>query len=184
MACLSKGGFCWWEESSSELWDREMAMPCDDQKMKREKINDETRGMSTHSYISCETLFITFSLFELEHVNVNFVFMRIRSEGLSLCHITLLYHFILTGYIFADGPGIENFQICGDAIPGEKLLGCGYPVRGTSLCMFQVKFFLLVFNFSLIFFLSLLKLMSSQFLVPCQWVRHLEDGTRQYIEGG
>ncbi|XP_027334578.1 uncharacterized protein LOC113849124 isoform X2 [Abrus precatorius] len=51
-----------------------------------------------------------------------------------------------------DGPGIENFQVCGDCVPGEKLLGCGYPVRGTSLCMFQ-------------------------------WVRHLEDGTRQYIEG-
>lgn len=51
-----------------------------------------------------------------------------------------------------DGPGIENFQVSGDAIPGEKLLGCGYPVRGTSLCMFQ-------------------------------WVRHLEDGTRHYIEG-
>lgn len=51
-----------------------------------------------------------------------------------------------------DGPGIENFQVSGDAIPGEKLLGCGYPVRGTSLCMFQ-------------------------------WVRHLDDGTRHYIEG-
>ncbi|WCJ27711.1 hypothetical protein M5689_009437 [Euphorbia peplus] len=51
-----------------------------------------------------------------------------------------------------EGPGIENFQIIGDAMPGEKLLGCGFPVRGTSLCMFQ-------------------------------WVRHLEDGTRQYIEG-
>ncbi|KAK7386231.1 hypothetical protein VNO78_26297 [Psophocarpus tetragonolobus] len=51
-----------------------------------------------------------------------------------------------------DGPGIENFQISGDAIPGGKLLGCGYPVHGTSLCMFQ-------------------------------WIRHLEDGTRQYIEG-
>ncbi|KAJ4841811.1 hypothetical protein Tsubulata_001717 [Turnera subulata] len=49
-------------------------------------------------------------------------------------------------------PGIEGFQIIGDATPGEKLLGCGFPVRGTSLCMFQ-------------------------------WVRHLEDGTRQYIEG-
>ncbi|KAE8734602.1 Detected protein of unknown function [Hibiscus syriacus] len=35
---------------------------------------------------------------------------------------------------------------------GEKLLGCGFPVRGTTLCMFQ-------------------------------WVRHLQDGTRQYIEG-
>ncbi|XP_024022224.1 uncharacterized protein LOC21406593 isoform X1 [Morus notabilis] len=53
---------------------------------------------------------------------------------------------------FEEGPGIDNFQIIGDAIPGGKLLGCGYPVRGTSLCMFQ-------------------------------WVRHLQDGTRQYIEG-
>lgn len=37
-----------------------------------------------------------------------------------------------------DGPGIEGFQIIGDAKPGCKLLGCGFPVRGTSLCMFQV----------------------------------------------
>ncbi|WOH14524.1 hypothetical protein DCAR_0934043 [Daucus carota subsp. sativus] len=51
-----------------------------------------------------------------------------------------------------NGPGIEGFQIIGDAIPGSKLLGCGYPVRGTSLCMFQ-------------------------------WVRHNQDGTRQFIEG-
>lgn len=51
-----------------------------------------------------------------------------------------------------EGPGIDNFQIIGDAMPGGKLLGCGYPVRGTSLCMFQ-------------------------------WVRHLQDGTRQYIDG-
>nr|KJB44344.1 hypothetical protein B456_007G248600 [Gossypium raimondii] len=51
-----------------------------------------------------------------------------------------------------DWPGIEGFQIIGDATPGEKLLGCGFPVRGTTLCMFQ-------------------------------WVRHLQDGTRQYIEG-
>ncbi|PQQ04115.1 hypothetical protein Pyn_34104 [Prunus yedoensis var. nudiflora] len=36
-----------------------------------------------------------------------------------------------------EGPTIENFQIIGDAVPGGKLLGCGYPVRGTSLCMFQ-----------------------------------------------
>ncbi|KAF7844650.1 uncharacterized protein G2W53_001555 [Senna tora] len=54
--------------------------------------------------------------------------------------------------VYEDGPGIENFQIIGDAVPGEKLLGCGYQVRGTSLCMFQ-------------------------------WVRHLQDGTRHYIEG-
>ncbi|XP_030967264.1 uncharacterized protein LOC115987795 isoform X3 [Quercus lobata] len=56
------------------------------------------------------------------------------------------------GSVSEEGPGIENFQIIGDAIPGCRLLGCGYPVRGTSLCMFQ-------------------------------WVRHLQDGTRQYIEG-
>ncbi|XP_022867008.1 uncharacterized protein LOC111386757 isoform X3 [Olea europaea var. sylvestris] len=36
-----------------------------------------------------------------------------------------------------EGPGIEGFQIIGEAKPGCKLLGCGYPVRGTSLCMFQ-----------------------------------------------
>lgn len=51
-----------------------------------------------------------------------------------------------------DWPGIDGFQIIGDAKPGSKLLGCGFPVRGTSLCMFQ-------------------------------WVHHLQDGTRQYIEG-
>ncbi|KAJ0792831.1 hypothetical protein HanOQP8_Chr01g0022361 [Helianthus annuus] len=61
---------------------------------------------------------------------------------------------MLICYIFqiSDGPGIEGFQIIGDAKPGGKLLGCGFPVRGTSLCMFQ-------------------------------WVRHLQDGTREYIEG-
>ncbi|KAI3448989.1 hypothetical protein Pfo_005654 [Paulownia fortunei] len=36
-----------------------------------------------------------------------------------------------------EDPGIEGFQIIGDAKPGCKLLGCGYTVRGTSLCMFQ-----------------------------------------------
>lgn len=55
-------------------------------------------------------------------------------------------------YVEEDGPGIEGFQIIGDAKPGGKLLGCGFTVRGTSLCMFQ-------------------------------WVRHLPDGTREYIEG-
>uniref|UniRef100_A0A803M4F5 AIR9-like A9 domain-containing protein n=1 Tax=Chenopodium quinoa TaxID=63459 RepID=A0A803M4F5_CHEQI len=54
--------------------------------------------------------------------------------------------------IYDEGPGIEGFQIIGEAKLGAKLLGCGYPVRGTSLCMFQ-------------------------------WVRHLQDGTRHYIEG-
>ncbi|KAI7752859.1 hypothetical protein M8C21_016533, partial [Ambrosia artemisiifolia] len=55
-------------------------------------------------------------------------------------------------FALEDGPGIEGFQIIGDAKPGGKLLGCGFPVRGTSLCMFQ-------------------------------WVRHLQDGTREYIDG-
>lgn len=36
-----------------------------------------------------------------------------------------------------EGPGIDNFQINGVAKPGCKVLGCGFPVRGTSLCMFQ-----------------------------------------------
>lgn len=36
-----------------------------------------------------------------------------------------------------EGPAIESFRIVGDAFPGGKLLGCGYPVRGTTLCMFQ-----------------------------------------------
>lgn len=43
------------------------------------------------------------------------------------------------GHSNSGGPGIEGFQIIGEATPGEKLLGCGYPVRGTTLCMFQVK---------------------------------------------
>ncbi|KAF9626007.1 hypothetical protein IFM89_030672 [Coptis chinensis] len=34
-------------------------------------------------------------------------------------------------------PGIEEFQIIGDAKPGNTLRACGYPVRGTSLCIFQ-----------------------------------------------
>ncbi|MCL7030383.1 hypothetical protein MKW94_002743 [Papaver nudicaule] len=49
-------------------------------------------------------------------------------------------------------PGIEGFQILGDAKPGNTLQACGFPVRGTALCMFQ-------------------------------WVRHLHNGTGQYIEG-
>ncbi|XP_076896026.1 putative receptor-like protein kinase At2g23200 [Bidens hawaiensis] len=55
-------------------------------------------------------------------------------------------------YNLGDGPGIDSFQIIGDAKPGSKLQGCGFAVRGTSTCMFQ-------------------------------WVRHFEDGTREYIEG-
>lgn len=38
----------------------------------------------------------------------------------------------------SEGPSIENFQIVGEATPGSKLLACGYPTRGTSLCIFQV----------------------------------------------
>lgn len=56
------------------------------------------------------------------------------------------------GFYSEEGPGIDDFQIVGEAIPGGRIHGAGYPVRGTSVCMFQ-------------------------------WVRHLQDGTRQYIEG-
>ncbi|XP_026401630.1 uncharacterized protein LOC113297394 isoform X3 [Papaver somniferum] len=59
-------------------------------------------------------------------------------------------------HYFSEGegtlPGIEGFQILGDAKPGNTLRACGFPVRGTALCMFQ-------------------------------WVRHLHNGTGQYIEG-
>uniref|UniRef100_A0A5B6ZES7 Uncharacterized protein n=1 Tax=Davidia involucrata TaxID=16924 RepID=A0A5B6ZES7_DAVIN len=63
-----------------------------------------------------------------------------------------LFHPPASSFVSEEGPGIEDFQISGEAKPGGRLLGCGYPVRGTSLCIFQ-------------------------------WVRHLQDGTRQYIEG-
>uniref|UniRef100_A0A7N0U7K9 Uncharacterized protein n=1 Tax=Kalanchoe fedtschenkoi TaxID=63787 RepID=A0A7N0U7K9_KALFE len=63
-----------------------------------------------------------------------------------------MYNDVNSVYSEDEAPGIEGFQIIGDAKPGCKLLGCGFPVRGTSLCMFQ-------------------------------WVRHLPDGTRDYIEG-
>ncbi|CAI9269170.1 unnamed protein product [Lactuca saligna] len=36
-----------------------------------------------------------------------------------------------------DSPGIKEFQIIGDAKPGGKLLVCGFPLHGTSQCMFQ-----------------------------------------------
>lgn len=51
-----------------------------------------------------------------------------------------------------EGPGINGFQIIGEATPGNQLLGCGYPVRGTALCMFQVSlFFFAPIPFCLIF---------------------------------
>nr|XP_043612288.1 putative receptor-like protein kinase At5g39000 isoform X2 [Erigeron canadensis] len=36
-----------------------------------------------------------------------------------------------------DGPGVEDFQVIGDAKPGGRLLCCAYSVNGTSLAMFQ-----------------------------------------------
>ncbi|XWS42809.1 hypothetical protein CRYUN_Cryun16bG0046300 [Craigia yunnanensis] len=76
-------------------------------------------------------------------------FVRIGAEDMT--NNVLSQHDEMASYV-SEGPGIEGFQIIGDATPGEKLLGCGFPVQGTTLCMFQ-------------------------------WVRHLQDGTRQYIEG-
>ncbi|XP_043814895.1 uncharacterized protein LOC110621081 isoform X2 [Manihot esculenta] len=77
--------------------------------------------------------------------------MRTRDATRDLLHSSNTHDEIASS-VSEEGPGIEGFQIIGEATPGEELLGCGFPVRGTSLCMFQ-------------------------------WVRHLEDGTRQYIEG-
>lgn len=45
----------------------------------------------------------------------------------------------MLSFSIEDGPGIDGFQIIRDAKPGGKLLGRGFPVRGTSVCMFQVK---------------------------------------------
>jgi hypothetical protein len=42
---------------------------------------------------------------------------------------------------FAEGdslPGIEGLIIVGDAVLGGRLTACGYPVNGTTLCIFQV----------------------------------------------
>ncbi|CAM8899447.1 unnamed protein product [Rhodiola kirilowii] len=74
-----------------------------------------------------------------------------RTDGVSP-YTPNVYNDTNSVYSEEEIPGIDGFQIIGDAKPGSKLLGCGFPVRGTSLCMFQ-------------------------------WVRHLPDGTRQYIEG-
>ncbi|KAK6243662.1 hypothetical protein QUC31_010071 [Theobroma cacao] len=76
----------------------------------------------------------------------------VRTGAEDVTNNVFSHHDEMDSYGSEEGPGIEGFQIIGDATPGEKLLGCGYPVRGTTLCMFQ-------------------------------WVRHLQDGTRQYIEG-
>ncbi|WRX23161.1 hypothetical protein QQP08_015648 [Theobroma cacao] len=76
----------------------------------------------------------------------------VRTGAEDMTNNVFSHHDEMDSYGSEEGPGIEGFQIIGDATPGEKLLGCGYPVRGTTLCMFQ-------------------------------WVRHLQDGTRQYIEG-
>ncbi|XVF56683.1 hypothetical protein PTKIN_Ptkin06aG0140200 [Pterospermum kingtungense] len=76
----------------------------------------------------------------------------VRSGAEDMTNNVLSQHDEMASYGSEEGPGIEGFQIIGEATPGEKLLGCGFPVRGTTLCMFQ-------------------------------WVRHLQDGTRQYIEG-
>ncbi|XVF06777.1 hypothetical protein REPUB_Repub06bG0080200 [Reevesia pubescens] len=76
----------------------------------------------------------------------------VRSGAEDMINNVLSQHDEMSSHGSEEWPGIEGFQIIGDATPGEKLLGCGFPVRGATLCMFQ-------------------------------WVRHLQDGTRQYIEG-
>ncbi|KAG5538858.1 hypothetical protein RHGRI_019409 [Rhododendron griersonianum] len=44
---------------------------------------------------------------------------------------------IVASFGSEEGPGIEDFQILGEAKPGHRLLGRGILVRGTSLCLFQ-----------------------------------------------
>jgi hypothetical protein len=40
-------------------------------------------------------------------------------------------------------PGIEGFQIAGDPRPGSTLTACGFPTNGTTLCNFQVCWFVI-----------------------------------------
>jgi hypothetical protein len=64
--------------------------------------------------------------------------------------ILLLYRFQIRSFdIFLllnlgdPVPGIEGFQIAGDPRPGSTLTACGFPTNGTTLCNFQVCWFLI-----------------------------------------
>ncbi|KAJ4721441.1 Toll/interleukin-1 receptor (TIR) domain-containing protein [Melia azedarach] len=78
--------------------------------------------------------------------------IEVDLRGSTVDHANSVNNLRLRSRQVEEGPGIEGFRITGKATPGEKLLGCGFPVHGTALCLFQ-------------------------------WVRHLQDGTVQYIEG-
>lgn len=47
-------------------------------------------------------------------------------------------------------PGIESFQILGDARPGSTLRACGYQINGATLCVFQVLYLTIYLNFIII----------------------------------
>ncbi|PPD84977.1 hypothetical protein GOBAR_DD18086 [Gossypium barbadense] len=66
-------------------------------------------------------------------------------------------------------PAIEGLQISGEAYPGRELQACGYSINGTTSCNFEVLF-------QDIFLPSILKIWDF-------WVRHMEDGSVNYIEG-
>ncbi|KAI8548638.1 hypothetical protein RHMOL_Rhmol07G0289500 [Rhododendron molle] len=70
-------------------------------------------------------------------------------------------------------PGIEDLQITGDAFPGKELQACGISINGTTSCNFEIAYLhamALIANFCFLF-------------CSLQWVRHLEDGSMNYIEG-
>ncbi|KAH9771176.1 hypothetical protein KPL71_012612 [Citrus sinensis] len=113
--------------------------------------NDSSQGFSFGSNSSYPTMHLILNRENLGNVP-NALDLRVARGPEEMNAWFPSTHNEIASSISEGGPGIEGFQIIGEATPGEKLLGCGYPVRGTTLCMFQ-------------------------------WVRHLQDGTRHYIEG-
>ncbi|KAK8958674.1 hypothetical protein KSP40_PGU022835 [Platanthera guangdongensis] len=69
-------------------------------------------------------------------------------------------------------PAIEGLQISGDAFPGRELQACGYSINGTTSCNFENFITCAVLH---LWYLALLR--------HLQWVRYLEDGSVNYIEG-
>ncbi|KAF7137251.1 hypothetical protein RHSIM_Rhsim07G0224400 [Rhododendron simsii] len=70
-------------------------------------------------------------------------------------------------------PGIEDLQITGDAFPGKELQACGISINGTTSCNFEIAYLhamASIANFCFLF-------------CSLQWVRHLEDGSMNYIDG-
>jgi hypothetical protein len=88
-------------------------------------------------------------------------------------------------------PAISGLRITGEAFPGRELEASGYPINGTTSCYFEVRsiafaiHFLNVLNSS-VFIISCVCVcvfFFCKFVMRSQWVRHLDDGSVNFIEG-